>query len=1159
MACLTSRDLQGATAPRLRRKMLSRKAALLLSSTFLTGCLAISAPALADNVWTGGGADNLWTTPGNFQSAYTQGDDLHFAGTSQLTNVKNSAFAGVRSITFDPSAGAFTLTGNGAMLYFGIANLSTNLQTLSFSQVAVVQSQTWDAQAGNLSITAPVAFDLGLGSAALTITGAHDTSISGAISQFGGGFADRGSLVKTGTGTLTLSANNSYTGGTTVNGGLVNFNAASNFGSGAITLDGGGLQWAAGTTTDISGQLAALGAGGAIFDTNGNDVTFASGLSGAGGITKTGIGTLTLSGGSSYGGATRILGGTLLADSALALPSATVVSIAAAAELKIADGITADIAGLSGSTGSGLVTLGAGSGLNIIGSGAALSFDGHIRDSGDGTLTFGGAGGSQTLTGTSIIGGDLLVGGTAGYVLDISGPAARMEAAQALVLDSALRVSGGASLNLTDIAAGLTVMDSSMVVTGAGTTVTVAAPANIFGSGVLSASLTVADGASMQVGGLVIDDGVVTVSGSGSRLKSDADILVGCGCAGELIVANGATIEVAAGSGIVIDTTAILRIGNGGAAGTVLADRIENRGTIVANFSGSSTFSGVISDVGTLAKTGPGTLILNGANTYTGATTVSGGTLVVNGSIEHSAVTVDAGGAIGGAGRIGALTVNGTLSPGNSPGTLTVVGNLAMGAGSTYVAEVQGPLADRVDVTGTASLAGTLRLVPLGGAYSFNSSYTLLSAAGGRNGTFGTVDSAFGAGVGTEISYTGNEVLLKLTPRQLTTLGATSPANAFAVASAIDGAVANGGNASPLFNLYNQPASTIGAAVNQLSGEAHAGVTALGFQAANQFLGAMLDPNARGRLAGASGGPNGAAGFTADLPSKKSATGPASFDPARFSLWGATFGSRGRTEGERSVGSANRTLDDAHLAVGADILLAPGTVAGVALGFGQARASLSGGVGKIESNVFQAGLYGLTRIGPVDLAAAGGYARLDNDVHRAVPALGNGLTSSYASTAWSGRLQASVQLASWSGLTVSPLAAWQASHVSSPAVVERAGPGGNAGALSLASRDDMTSRSELGMQLDGRTSFGAVPVTGFVRASWAHYFQRDASLTASLIALPGASFSASGARPDQDSALIAAGLDARLSERVSLGIRVDSELSANTRSVGGTARLAVSF
>jgi len=68
---------------------------------------------------------------------------------------------------------------------------------------------------------------------------------------------------------------------------------------------------ATGNTVDISAQLAPLGAGGALFDTNGNNVAFASALSGSGGLVKVGNGTLTLGAASTYSGGTTINGGTL--------------------------------------------------------------------------------------------------------------------------------------------------------------------------------------------------------------------------------------------------------------------------------------------------------------------------------------------------------------------------------------------------------------------------------------------------------------------------------------------------------------------------------------------------------------------------------------------------------------------------------------------------------------------------------------------------------------------------------------------------------------------------------------------------------------------------------------------------------------------------------
>ena len=163
-----------------------------------------------------------------------------------------------------------------------------------------------------------------------------------------------GTLSKAGTGTLILGGSNSYSGGTTVTGGLINF-LAGGLGTGTITVNGAGLQWAAGNTSDISAQLAAIGSGGATFDTNGNNISFATTLAGSGGLTKAGSGTLTLAG-ASYTGATNVNGGTLQAGAANVFASSSAVTVASGATLAF-NGFNQTLGSLAG---AGSVTMGAG-------------------------------------------------------------------------------------------------------------------------------------------------------------------------------------------------------------------------------------------------------------------------------------------------------------------------------------------------------------------------------------------------------------------------------------------------------------------------------------------------------------------------------------------------------------------------------------------------------------------------------------------------------------------------------------------------------------------------------------------------------------------------------------------------------------------------------
>ncbi|RML58768.1 hypothetical protein APX70_08097, partial [Pseudomonas syringae pv. maculicola] len=110
---------------------------------------------------------------------------------------------------------------------------------------------------------------------------------------------------------------------------------------------------------------------------------------------------------------------------------------------------------------------------------------------------------------------------------------------------------------------------------------------------------------------------------------------------------------------------------------------------------------------GGLTKQGIGTLVLSGANSYSGPTLVNQGRLAINGSLA-SAVTVNNGGVLGGTGSVASLTANqgGTVAPGNSIGTLQVNSNVLLEPGSTYAVELSPTASDRIVVGGTATVSG---------------------------------------------------------------------------------------------------------------------------------------------------------------------------------------------------------------------------------------------------------------------------------------------------------------------------------------------------------------------------------------------------------------------------------------------------------------------
>ena len=155
-----------------------------------------------------------------------------------------------------------------------------------------------------------------LGSKQLTVGSNNlSTTVDGTI-QDGGGFdpfATGGSLVKVGTGTLTLSGVNTYSGGTTISQGAIAVSADTGLGAptGSLTFNGGTLQF--GSRFDLSSARAitlnaANGgfAGGGTFDTNGFTTTVTQSIQGVGALAKAGAGTLILANDNPYTGGTTV-------------------------------------------------------------------------------------------------------------------------------------------------------------------------------------------------------------------------------------------------------------------------------------------------------------------------------------------------------------------------------------------------------------------------------------------------------------------------------------------------------------------------------------------------------------------------------------------------------------------------------------------------------------------------------------------------------------------------------------------------------------------------------------------------------------------------------------------------------------------------------------
>jgi autotransporter-associated beta strand protein len=193
----------------------------------------------------------------------------------------------------------------------------------------------------------------------------------------------------------------------------------------------------------------------------------------------------------------------------------------------------------------------------------------------------------------------------------------------------------------------------------------------------------------------------------------------------------------------------------------------------------NTTFAGALDgDGGSLTKIGTGTLIPSGANTYTGDTNVNRGVLQMDGSITSNTF-VNHRGTLAGTGTInGNVMNNGKVSPGDSPGVLTVVQNYTQAQFATLMIQIAGMNTGQfsvLDVLGNANLNGFLDPVLLNGFVpTIGDSFTFLNYAS-LTGEFSRIlHPVFNDGtLQWSVIYEDNNAILTVGPNTIPDQGST--------------------------------------------------------------------------------------------------------------------------------------------------------------------------------------------------------------------------------------------------------------------------------------------------------------------------------------------------------------------------------------------------
>lgn len=514
----------------------------------------------------------------------------------------------------------------------------------------------------------------------------------------------------------------------------------------------------------------------------------------------------------------------------------------------------------------------------------------------------------------------------------------------------------------------------------------------------------------------------------------------------------------------------------------------------------------------------------------------------------------------------GDLTANGTITPGNSIGVVTVGGDATFGANSVYAVEIAGDgTSDRIDVTGKATLqGGTVEVTALDDKVSYQDgqTFTILTAGGGVDGQFSEAVSK-SIFLTAELQHLANEVDLTVglvadpvdpenPPVVFEKVAQTS--NQVATARALD-SLEQSGSSLELYNsvLFLTNEDEARDAFNQLSGDTHASVKTGLIDTANLTADAINN-----RLRSAFGGvaakdapvlsfaqsPKGSA------PQPFDAVEPASYD---YGVWASGFGSWVDHDGNANTGGLKSTTGG--FLSGVDVGFASGWRLGIVGGYSQTDLDAKGRFASATSDNWHLGVYGGNQWGPIGLRAGlvQTWHNIDSSRSVAYTGFSDSLDADYDARTFQafGELGYRIDTAVAS---FEPFANLSHIRLRTDGFTEK----GGAAALSVDGETTNTTFTTLGLRASTPLQLGTSNANLKGTLGWRHAYGDITPESTQFFAGSNA-FTVEGAPIAKDAALVEVGFDMAITEASTFGVSYVGQFGSGSTQNGFNASLNMKF